>query len=136
LVLIRSLGCSHIQGYIFVRPVSSDEARARVAGSGKLSMPGLLVSRDPRVAVLRSATVHSPRGFGPGRIRNLSRTGAMIESPTLVTPGEAVSLDFADGGSAKGIVRWADEEKFGIAFDEPIDQEQLAPQRMNRSAAA
>jgi len=136
LALIRSLGCSHIQGYIFGRPVSSDEARARVAGSGKLSMPGLLVSRDPRVAVLRSATVHSPRGFGPGRIRNLSRTGAMIESPTLVTPGEAVSLDFADGGSAKGIVRWADEEKFGIAFDEPIDQEQLAPQRMNRSAAA
>jgi len=133
LALIRSLGCSHIQGFIFGRPMASDEARARVAGSGKLAMPGLLISRDPRVAVLRSATVSGPRGSGPGRVRNLSRSGAMIETSMPFTPGEALLLAFADGGSIRGVVRWADEDRFGIAFDELIELDQLAPQRMTRT---
>ena len=136
LALIRSLGCSLIQGYIFGKPMSSDEARARVAGSGKLAMPGLLVSRDPRVAVLRSATVRGPRGSGPGRVRNLSRSGAMIETSTPFTPGDTVVINFADGGFVQGVVRWADQDRFGIAFDEPIELDQLAPQRMTRTGTS
>ena len=135
LALIRSLGCSHIQGYIFGRPMLSDEARARVAGSGKLVMPGLLVSRDPRVAVLRAASVSSARGVENGRVRNLSRTGAMIECSLAFRAGETVTLDFGDGVPVRGSVRWADEERFGVAFDEPIETEQLSPQRMMRAAA-
>ena len=135
LALIRSLGCSHIQGYIFGRPMLADEARMRVAGSGKLAMPGLLVTRDPRVAVLRAATFRSPRGTETGRIRNLSRSGAMIECGIAFRPGEAMTLDFGDGHPVKGVIRWADEDRFGIAFDEPIDDEQLNPQRMLRAAA-
>ncbi|MFD2498040.1 PilZ domain-containing protein [Rhizorhabdus histidinilytica] len=75
----------------------SDEARARVAGSGKLAMPGLLVTRDPRVAVLRSATIRSARGTEPARIRNLSRSGAMLECAIPFRPGEAVTLDLGHG---------------------------------------
>jgi diguanylate cyclase (GGDEF)-like protein len=135
LALIRSLGCSHIQGYIFGRPMLSDEARARVAGSGKLAMPGLLVTRDPRVAMLRSATIRSARGIELGRVRNLSRSGAMIECPIPFRPGEAVTIDFGDGNPIEGAVRWADEDRIGVAFDDPIEAEQLTPQRMIRSAA-
>nr|WP_047166523.1 EAL domain-containing protein [Sphingomonas sp. Y57] len=134
LALIRSLGCSHIQGYIFGRPMLSDEARARVAGSGKLAMPGLLVTRDPRVAVLRSATIRSRHGGETARIRNLSRTGAMIECGTIFRPGEAVTIDLGDGRPIESTIRWANEERFGVAFDEPIEPEQLAPQRLVRSA--
>ncbi len=136
LALIRSLGCSHIQGYIFGRPMSSDEARARVAGAVKLAMPGLLVTRDPRVAVLRSVTIHSARGVEPARVRNLSRTGAMIESATPFRPGEPVTLDLSDGIPVPGVVRWAGEDRFGVAFDDPIAAEQMAPQRLVRNAAA
>ena len=135
LALIRSLGCSHIQGYIFGKPMLSDEARARVAGSGKLAMPGLLVSRDPRVAVLRTATIGGTRGTESGRVRNLSRSGAMIECGIGFRPGETVTIDFGDGAPVKGVVRWADEDRFGMAFDEPIETDQLIPQRMVRSAA-
>ncbi|KKC24738.1 diguanylate cyclase [Sphingomonas sp. SRS2] len=134
LALIRSLGCSHIQGYIFGKPMLSDEARARVAGSGKLVMPSLVVTRDPRVAVLRAATIRSPRGAEVGRIRNLSRSGAMIECGIGFRPGESMTLDFGDGVPVKGVIRWADEDRFGIAFDEPIETEQLSPQRMMKSA--
>jgi diguanylate cyclase (GGDEF)-like protein len=135
LALIRSLGCSHIQGYIFGKPMASDEARARVAGAVKLSMPGLLVTRDPRVAVLRSATIRSGRGTEQGRIRNLSRSGAMIECSIPFRPGEAISIDLGDGNPVAASVRWADEDRIGIAFDEPIEAEQMAPQRMVRAAA-
>jgi diguanylate cyclase (GGDEF)-like protein/PAS domain S-box-containing protein len=135
LALIRTLGCSHIQGYIFGRPMLSDEARARIAGSGKLAMPGLLVSRDPRVAVLRTALVSNPRGKETGRIRNLSRSGAMIECGLGFRAGEPVMVDFGDGLPVRGTIRWADEDRFGIAFDEPIADEQLNPQRMVKSAA-
>ncbi|KRB82432.1 diguanylate cyclase [Sphingomonas sp. Root710] len=134
LQLIRSLGCSHIQGYIFGKPMLSDEARARVAGSGKLVMPSLVVTRDPRVAVLRAATIKSPRGTETGRVRNLSRSGAMIECGIPFRPGEAVTLDFGDGMPVKGVIRWNDEDRFGIAFDEPIEEAQLSPQRMVKSA--
>ncbi len=135
LALIRSLGCSHIQGFIFGRPMASDEARARVMGSCKLAMPGLLVTRDPRVAVLRSAMVRCGRTLEPARVRNLSRTGAMLECGVAFRPGDEVTIDFGDGEPIASVVRWADEERFGVAFDEPIEREQLAPQRQLRSAA-
>ncbi|MBO9377861.1 EAL domain-containing protein [Sphingomonas histidinilytica] len=134
LALIRSLGCSHIQGYIFGRPMLSDEARARVAGSGKLAMPGLLVTRDPRVAVLRSATIRSARGTEPARIRNLSRSGAMLECAIPFRPGEAVTLDLGHGKPVEGVIRWADEDRVGVAFDEPLEADQMAPQRLVRAA--
>ncbi|MBP8234936.1 MAG: EAL domain-containing protein [Rhizorhabdus sp.] len=134
LALIRSLGCSHIQGYIFGKPMLSDEARARVAGSTKLAMPGLLVTRDPRVAVLRSATIHGAFGPAQGRVRNLSRSGAMIESSTAFRPGDTVDLDFGEGRRVSAVVRWSDEERFGVAFDEPIEIEQFNAQRQLRAA--
>jgi hypothetical protein len=112
----------------------SDEARMRVAGSTKLIMPGLLVSRDPRVAVLRTAVFSNPRGKASGRIRNLSQGGAMIECSIPFRTGEPITIDFGDGLPVKGEIRWADEERFGVAFDEPIDTEQLNPQRMVKSA--
>ncbi|TZG24182.1 EAL domain-containing protein [Sphingomonas montanisoli] len=136
LALIRSLGCSHIQGYIFGKPMSSDEARARVAQHGKFAMPGLLVSRDPRVAVLRSAMVRSNLGNMQGRVRNLSRTGAMIECMTPLPADTQVVLEFGDGGRIGGTVRWAGEDRFGMMFDEPIELEQLNPGRMAKASAA
>ena len=135
LALIRSLGCSHIQGYIFGRPMLSDEARARVAGSGKLAMPGLLVCRDPRVAVLRTASIGSSSGVAAGRVRNLSRSGAMIECSGGFRPGEAIRLDLGDGAPIGAVVRWSDQDRCGVAFDEPLADEQLSPRRMVRSAA-
>jgi diguanylate cyclase (GGDEF)-like protein len=129
IALIRSLGCSHIQGYIFGKPMLADEARARVAGTGKLTTPEALSSREPRVAVLRSVII---RGNGPaisGRVRNLSRSGAMIECGTPQLAGKAITLEFTDGRQVSGKISWAESDKFGLAFDEliEIDQRAAAP---------
>jgi diguanylate cyclase (GGDEF)-like protein/PAS domain S-box-containing protein len=135
LALIRSLGCSHIQGYIFGKPMLPDDARARVAGSGKLAMPGLLVSREPRVAVLRSVTIRSAGGIATGRVRNLSRTGVMIEGPGGFANGARIMLEFGDGGRVDGTIRWVDEARFGVAFDGPVEVEQMVTPRISRTAA-
>jgi diguanylate cyclase (GGDEF)-like protein len=126
IALIRSLGCSHIQGYIFGKPMLADEARARVSGMGKLTVPNALSSREPRVAVLRSVII---RGNGPaisGRVRNLSRSGAMIECGTPQEAGKTITLEFTDGRQVSGKVSWAEAEKFGLAFDELIEIDQRA----------
>jgi diguanylate cyclase (GGDEF)-like protein len=134
LALIRSLGCSHIQGFIFGRPMQADEARARVAGAGKLEVPGALSSREPRVSVLRSVIIRGEMGTMAGRVRNLSRSGALIESSIVVSPGMQASLEFTDGGQATGKISWVDKGRFGMAFDELIEIEQRMPLRTARRA--
>jgi len=135
IALIRSLGCSHIQGFIFGKPMVPDEARVRVAGSGKLAMSPIMVSRDPRVAVLRKATVRSRYGTDAARVRNLSASGAMVESTRSFRPGEAIMIDLGDGLPIRGTVRWADEDRFGMTFDEPIDIEQVTQPRPLKAAS-
>ena len=56
LELIRTLGCSHIQGYIFGRPMSADEAAAKLACPTRVVVAeGYERSRAPRILMLRSA---------------------------------------------------------------------------------
>ena len=55
LELIRSLGCSHIQGYVFGKPMPADEVMERVKGTATLNPSGFLASRAraPRCCVRR-----------------------------------------------------------------------------------
>ena len=57
----------------------------------------------------------------------------MIESATAFRPGDRVDLDFGEGRRVSAVVRWSDEERFGVAFDEPIEIEQFNAQRQLRS---
>jgi hypothetical protein len=120
LELIRSLGCSHIQGYIFGKPVTADEAAVRARREG-VAGPEPLASRPPRVAVLRSATITADGRCQPARVRNLSAGGAMIEIDRGFAAGAAVLLEMADGRCYRGRVCWAQRGRLGIAFDQPFD---------------
>src|SRR3546814_19356839 len=55
LALIRELGCSHIQGYIYGKPARCEEVEKQLANGGKASPVGYKVSRSPRARMLRSA---------------------------------------------------------------------------------
>ena len=54
IALIASLGCSHIQGYVYGRPMPADAA-AVLAAEGKAMPTGVRVSRAPRLRTLRWA---------------------------------------------------------------------------------
>lgn len=55
------------------------------------------------------------------RVRNLSAGGMMAEAATKVGRGDAVEVDLRNVGWVGGKVAWVSENRFGVAFDVPID---------------
>jgi diguanylate cyclase (GGDEF)-like protein/PAS domain S-box-containing protein len=121
--LIRSLGCSQIQGYIFGEPLSADEAFAR---ANKAQNPDDLIAklqstREPRTSILRFATMNSGGHVHAVRIRNISPNGALIEAHAEAALGPRVELTCGTSYILSGEVRWRKENRIGIRFDTPID---------------
>src|SRR3546814_11184448 len=79
LALIRELGCSHIQGYIYGKPARCEEVEKQLANGGKASPVGYKVSRSPRARMLRSARIEVGGLAGEVRIPDNSAPGPMIE---------------------------------------------------------
>jgi len=135
LAMIRSLGCSHIQGYIFGVPMLASDARAKVSGAIEpVAAEGFQRSRAPRIAMLRTATLRHDTRIIPVRIRNISSSGAQIEVTELVPDGSDVRLDLGTGTLVDAIVRWSQGGRMGIAFARTIDVAQVAATKPIRRA--
>jgi len=55
------------------------------------------------------------------RVRNLSAGGMMAECDAAVARGTRVSVELRNIGWVEGAVAWKQDNRFGIAFDDPID---------------
>jgi predicted signal transduction protein with EAL and GGDEF domain len=78
LQLIRDLGVSMVQGYIFGRP--SDAATAReLANSATVSADGYQCIREPRHLLMRRAMMCIDDEMVEVKLRNISATGALVE---------------------------------------------------------
>jgi len=117
LALIRELGCSQIQGYIFGKAVSAEEAFELVQGTGTLVPAGFVSSRAPRMTTFRSATMHLKGRILPVRIRNVSEWGALIETDIAISPQTRVEIEFSNGDIVAGETRWSQPGRFGMMFD-------------------
>jgi diguanylate cyclase (GGDEF)-like protein len=118
--LIRQLGCTQIQGYIFGYPMKADEARRRAFQSAAAVGAAETREREPRLALLRRAQLVSASEEHPVRIRNISARGALVEAPGNIPIALAITLKLADGWSFTGEVRWRRGNRFGIEFCAPI----------------
>jgi hypothetical protein len=89
-------------------------------------MTALTVSkREPkRSRVFLSALVDSGTGPVDARIRDISASGALLESETLPESGKAVDVTCGDT-TVHGRVAWADRGWFGVEFDNPLTAEHL-----------
>lgn len=77
-----------------------------------------------RARVLLAAKLHTPAGTHDARLRDISQSGALIESPAIVRAGLAVT--FERGASrVPATVAWASGLRIGLAFDHPIDESEL-----------
>jgi hypothetical protein len=77
-----------------------------------------------RARVLLAAKLHTPAGSYDARLRDLSRSGALIESPAIVRAGMAVT--FERGASCvPATVAWAAGLRIGLSFDQPIDESEM-----------
>ena len=126
--LVRRLGCSHIQGYIYGKPAPAEEVLRQLSeGGGEVSASGYRVSRGPRSTMLRSARVAIGGTEGDVRIRNMSATGAMIDG--LQIEGEGTGLDvlieLVEDQMFAARIRWARDGRAGIEFAEQFNLERL-----------
>ncbi|GAA0668248.1 diguanylate cyclase (GGDEF)-like protein [Sphingomonas insulae] len=135
--LIRRLGCSHIQGYVYGRSVPADQVVEQLGGVVQVAAVGHKVSRAPRTKMLRSARIAIGRNEGDVRIRNISASGAMIDGVDI--DGQAVGLDvlieLIEDQMFAARVAWAKDGKAGLAFAESFNLDrlnQLQPSRVQR----
>ncbi|MFN3819596.1 EAL domain-containing protein [Blastomonas sp.] len=135
LELIRSLGCSHVQGYIYGKPVGIAEACERLAGIDSHVEPiGHKRSRENRFKVLRTIGIHHDGYCYPARIKNISPGGALIEGLWDVPAGTQFEVALGVNLKVRATARWSVQDRTGLQFDVPISLEkfrQSAPPQLS-----
>ncbi|HEX9964707.1 MAG TPA: EAL domain-containing protein [Allosphingosinicella sp.] len=133
LSLIRRLGCSQVQGFIFARPMLAEEALT-LATESRPSAEVVGFSRPPRHRLIRNGRLLWAGGSLPVRLRNISAGGAMIECDGELDPGTPVELDLAEAGTLPAEVRWCLHGHVGLHFGEEFALGKLARTPRNGSA--
>ena len=131
LQLIRDLGVSMVQGYIFGRPGDAASAR-ELANSATVEADGYQCIREPRQRLMRRAITCIDDEMVEVKLRNISSMGALVECPLAVSPGTTIAIDIVGVGPVNGVVRWAQSGKFGIQFGDQFDLARLSPKRDRR----
>jgi diguanylate cyclase (GGDEF)-like protein len=127
--LIRQLGCSQVQGYIFGKPAPAEDA-LRIASEASKAIPdGHQFSRAPRHGLIRKAALEWEDKAVDVRLRNISPGGALLECPRGLAPGMTVSLVLPGCGVLEAEVRWSDAGRMGLRFAEEFDLRRLAPSK-------
>lgn len=131
LQLIRELGVSQVQGYIFGKPANAEKAR-EMANQSSMEADGFACVREPRQSLMRRAVAAIDGELQDIRLRNISVRGALVECTAPVTPGDSLTIDIVGVGPVVGTVRWAQRNRFGIQFSEDFDLRRLAPRKEKR----
>ena len=126
LQLVRDLGCSLVQGYIFGKPMPAEEA-LELAKKGAATLPAQFPPREARMRIIRAALLHHQGRVLGARLRNISSGGALVECREELPVGAEVQLDFAAGGLIDAEVRWTKGTQFGCQFKEKFDLKLLQP---------
>jgi diguanylate cyclase (GGDEF)-like protein len=126
LTLIRSLGCSQVQGFLFGKGVPAAEA-AVLAAKSRPSTEAVGFTRPPRHRLLRNGLLEAGAEPLAVRLRNISEGGAMIESDRPLEPETPVLLDLEDAGRLEARVRWCQRGQIGLEFAQAFELRRLAP---------
>jgi diguanylate cyclase (GGDEF)-like protein len=133
--LIRSLGCSHVQGYVYGRPMLMAKTHELLEGQdGHAVAQGHKSSREPRMTMLRTISLSHGGHRYTTRIRNISASGAMIEGLTDVPPGTVFAVEFDQNHVVQGTCRWSKGDRMGIEFESLISVERVRnPEKLTAS---
>jgi diguanylate cyclase (GGDEF)-like protein len=130
LQLIRELGVSMVQGYIFGKP--SAVVRELANSVTAVEADGFACSREPRHRLMRRAVTSIGGSTIEVKLRNISSMGALVECALPVSPGTELAIDIVGVGPVRGAVRWAQAGRFGVQFDQHFDLGRLAPKKERR----
>ncbi|MFC3579114.1 putative bifunctional diguanylate cyclase/phosphodiesterase [Sphingomonas hylomeconis] len=123
--LIRELGCTHIQGFVYGLPMPLNDFVEQLTAQGEAAPPvGYKISRAPRNKVIRNAKlVLGDRTYNVA-IRNISAEGMMIEGPAFAgeSVGLMVHIETPERARLPAIIRWVRDGKTGLqAISKPMN---------------
>ncbi|MEO0698117.1 MAG: EAL domain-containing protein, partial [Pseudomonadota bacterium] len=120
LELVRLLGCSHVQGYIYYQPMDAEEATNLVQGNLAAEADGPKAARSPRQVLLRRINVLHRANRLTANIRNISESGALIEGLWNMPIGADIRIEFTADRFVEAQVRWSRENRVGVEFADPL----------------
>jgi diguanylate cyclase (GGDEF)-like protein/PAS domain S-box-containing protein len=123
LELVRRHGCSHVQGFIYERPLSTEAAAERLRSGLAAVANGPRASRGTRRTMLRKFVLEHDGQLYSGTVRNISATGALIEGLWNVPVGATFRIHISDAQVTIGTTRWCDDGRIGIEFESPLARE-------------
>ncbi|MGC1270005.1 MAG: EAL domain-containing protein, partial [Croceibacterium sp.] len=118
LALVRQRGATNVQGFIYSAAVSQDQVQARLE-SGQFEYEPIGPERyraERRTQFRRVGVIHEDHHYQV-TLRNLSRTGAMIEGLLEVPVGTELVLDLGEGQLAVAVVRRSFNATQGLEFE-------------------
>ncbi len=119
--LIRKLNVSHVQGYVYSKPVPQAELLEHAeAGSWTIKPAGPARQRNDRFSLFRKVgAVHDNHRYNVV-IRHLSATGAFIEGILDVPVGTRFVIDFGEGQLVTATVRRSMKHQQGVEFEQTM----------------
>ncbi len=135
--LIRALGCTHIQGFVYGRPVPEQQVIQQLSGTTVAVPTGVKVSRAARTRMLRTIWIARDGRRIPARLRDISSAGAMIDDfePLELAADARITIEFVEGEPLDGVVRWIRSGRAGIALDQIFDFRSIRQLARFQSAA-
>ena len=122
--LVRRCGCSHIQGYVYSKPMDRAQATARLEMGLAITASGPRSARARRFTMLRKVILECGGHHYQATVRNLSKTGAMVEGLWNVPPGTAFTIALSDSTTVTATCRWNDQDRMGVEFTRPLETEE------------
>jgi EAL domain-containing protein (putative c-di-GMP-specific phosphodiesterase class I) len=118
---MRKLGVKQIQGYIYAAAVSpEDVTEAMLSGEWVIEPEGPSKYRPERRTVLRKVgLIHEDHRY-EATMRNLSRSGCMVEGLLDVPVGTPFVVDFGEGQLAVAVVRRSAGGSQGLEFEQQL----------------
>ena len=118
--LVRMLGCSHVQGYIYEKPLSVAVATQRLMTGLTAIARGPRAARAARQTMLRKVVLDHGGQQYHGTIRNISTTGALVEGLWNVPPGTIFRILLSESHIVTATARWCQEDRMGVEFSVPL----------------
>jgi len=121
LALVRKLGATNLQGFIYSRPASQADVLAKLE-SGDLEYQAIGPDRhrpERRTLFRKVGVIHEDSRY-EAVLRNLSRTGALIEGLLDVPVGTELVIDLGEGQLAVAMVRRSQDASQGVEFETPL----------------
>jgi predicted signal transduction protein with EAL and GGDEF domain len=118
---MRKLGVKQIQGYIYAAAVGYDDVvEALLSGDWTIEPDGPSKYRpERRTVLLKVGLIHEDHRY-EATMRNLSRSGCMVEGLIDIPVGTQFVVDFGEGQLAVAVVRRSAGAMQGLEFEQQL----------------